>query len=296
MKKLFTIDKGVLVKRFLLLGLLGLMPLVKAADKVLIITHVHSRPDFIELHVKTFKAFLKDDYEYVVFNDAANENMCKQMEQTCQRLGVKCIRIPQHLHVRPDAGARHMDGIRYSLEIMGFEHDGIVLMIDSDMFLIRPFSVVEYMQGYALIGGAQYRSNETQQVTYIFPGLVFMDMGALPNKRSLNFDGGYIHGLACDVGGHLYYYMQNNPGLKYKLFNPLSTNHLPATEKELQELGYDSRTIHFIKSLRPEQGMEFHADNNFLHYYAGGSNWPGYSAEYLREKTRLLNNYIEQIL
>ncbi len=51
---------------------------IVAVEKVLIMTYVHSRPDFIELHDKTFKAFLKDDYEYVVFNDAPNVTMKKR--------------------------------------------------------------------------------------------------------------------------------------------------------------------------------------------------------------------------
>lgn len=59
--------------------------IIFCVDKVLIITHVHSRPDFIELHDKTFKAFLKDDFEYIVFNDAPNTNMSKQIEQMCHK-------------------------------------------------------------------------------------------------------------------------------------------------------------------------------------------------------------------
>ena len=38
-------------------------------QKILIITHNYNRPDFIEIQSATFKKFLQDDYEYVVFND-----------------------------------------------------------------------------------------------------------------------------------------------------------------------------------------------------------------------------------
>src|ERR1700684_2505146 len=79
------------------------------ANKVLIITHSYCRPDFIELHHKTFKAFLKNDYEYVVFNDASDPHLKRKIEKTCEKLGIRCIRVPQELHAqRNDAGARHI--------------------------------------------------------------------------------------------------------------------------------------------------------------------------------------------
>ena len=37
--------------------------------KVLIYTYAYNRPDFIEIQHKTFQKFLKDDYEFVVFDD-----------------------------------------------------------------------------------------------------------------------------------------------------------------------------------------------------------------------------------
>lgn len=268
-----------------------------ASDKILIITHVHSRPDFIELHAKTFKAFLKEDYEYVVFNDAPNDTMREQMERMCKKLGIRCFRVPQEMHNgRQTPNYRHCDGIKYSLESLGFKHDGIVLMIDSDMFLIKPFSAAEYMKEYDFIGGFQSRSNDSIKVVHSAPCLVFMDMRKLPNKRTLSFETGYIEGLACDVGGSTYYYFKNNPNVKTKLFTAISTHLVPREENQLRELGYDEATINFIFILGKAYGMEFHGDNNFLHYYAGGSNWPGYSSEYHQEKTRLLNHYIDQLV
>src|ERR1700742_2677888 len=98
---------------------------VDASDKILIMTHVYCRPDFIELQAKTFKAFLKDDYEYVVFNDAPNETMCNKIKQTCNKFGIKCITIPQEIHINRDTpNYRCADVIQYSLNKLGFEFNG----------------------------------------------------------------------------------------------------------------------------------------------------------------------------
>jgi len=269
-----------------------------AAEKILIFTHTYNRPDFIELHKKTFDEFLEEEYEYVVFNDAPNDAMKNEIENTCRRLGVRCVRVPQELHQRPGRntpGHRHMDGIQFSLDTLVYDYDGIALFIDSDMFLIKPFSVVKYLAGYDLIGGEQWRIGPNIRVTYIAPTLVFMNMRTLPNKRTISFEDGSIEGQACDVGGHTYYYLKNNPTLRYRLFIASSEGRLPRNANELRALGYDDNTIQFIMSLPLSyHGFEFHGDHNFMHYYAGGSNWPGYSAKFLQEKNALLYNFIDR--
>ena len=54
-----------------------------ASKNVLIMTYSYNRPDFIEIQNKTFKKFLKDDYTFVVFNDAPQEEVANQIIETC---------------------------------------------------------------------------------------------------------------------------------------------------------------------------------------------------------------------
>lgn len=263
-----------------------------ASDEVLIITHVHSRPDFIKAHYDTFNAFLEENFKYVVFNDAPNSDMRKKIDRTCRDLGIPCYRVPDHSQQRQNPNSRHCDGIKYSLDVIGLQHSGKVMIIDSDMFLIKPFSVNKYMEGYDFVGGYQYRSDATKKITYTSPCLVFMDMAALPNKLSLSFESGYIEGLACDVGAHTYYYFRDNPTLKMRFYEAVSTHLVPRDEAQLRTLGYDDGSINMIFALSKAYGMEYHGDGYFLHYYGGGSNWPGYGEEYLRQKNELLYTYI----
>jgi hypothetical protein len=226
----------------LIYSALTLFSLAKATDKILIITHVYCRPDFIEMHKRTFDAFLKEDYEYRVFNDAPGPDMQNQIEQTCNRLGITCMRVPQELHnQRNDAGARHIHSIQYSLDTIGYDYDGIVFIIDSDMFLVRPFSVLEYLEQYDFIGQKQTRPCDGDpEVTYIAPLLVFMNMKTLPNKRTINFDGGFINGHACDVGGHIYYYFKDNPSVKVKFSSASCIAQLGKVKHEMQHLKFSS--------------------------------------------------------
>jgi hypothetical protein len=163
------------------------------AKKVLMITHSYSRPIFIEWQKATFDKFLNDDYEFVVFNDATDLNICHEIFTTCEKLGIQCIRIPQEIHTRPYLSRqpddyvqavhiRHANCVQYSLDILGFDHDGIVFVIDSDMFLIRPLSISEYMADKEI---AAFIKRAPSGIYCLCPALCLLSMDRLPNKRTL---------------------------------------------------------------------------------------------------------------
>lgn len=132
--------------------------------------------------VKTFKKFFKNEYEFVVFSDASDEKIARKIKITCDHLGVRHIRIPQTIHTKPylprpkteyqSPSYRTADAIQYSLDTLGFKHNDLVMIIDSDMFLIRDFNLREYMQGYDLAGAFQYRGNHNE-IKYIERSHVF---------------------------------------------------------------------------------------------------------------------------
>jgi hypothetical protein len=174
--------------------LLAMVVSLSLEAKILIITHNHNRPDFIEIQDKTFKKFLKDDYDFVVFNDARQREMCQQINEMCANLGIQCIRIPQSIHAAPylpreknedfqNPAVRCANVVQYSLDMLGFEHDGIVMIIDADMFLIQPFSIAEYFKDDQLAGVPQRR----EHVNYIWNGLVFFYINNITDKHTIEF-------------------------------------------------------------------------------------------------------------
>ncbi len=195
--------------------------------KVLIVTHSYNQPEFIEWQVASFKKFLKDDYEYVVFNDASDEKLKNKIEETCAQLQVPCYRIPQELHGELPLSAcseRHCDGIQYSLDHSGFDHKGIVAIIDSDMFLIKPFSIENYLHGYEIAGPCLWGSyiswihkKEAEYIGYLWPIIAFINMETLPNKNSLHFQNGVIDGFSLDTGAFSYYFFKENPEVNVRM-------------------------------------------------------------------------------
>lgn len=102
---------------------------------------------------------MHDDYEFVVFSDGRTDEMHNAIKKTCERLKLRCVRILLEIHARPylqrfpgegynDPSCRTANVIQYSLDVLGFYHQGIVAIVDSDMFLIKDFSIADHMENY----------------------------------------------------------------------------------------------------------------------------------------------------
>ena len=123
--------------------------------KVLVITHNYNRPEFISLQLNCFNKFLEDDFEYVVFNDAVDQNFINNINITCKQLGVQCIRVPQEGRPTAPAAAkdafktsiRHAQALQFSMNVIASQHDDIVMLIDNDinsLFKEEPSSIEDH--------------------------------------------------------------------------------------------------------------------------------------------------------
>lgn len=269
-------------------------------SKILIITHAYNRPDFIALQDVTFKTFLKDDYEFVVFNDARDQALRKEIFKVCKALNLRCIAIPQEIHDRPylkrlphedfnHSCCRCANVVQYSLNELGFFHDDIVAIVDSDLFLIKPFSIRKYLEGYALAGLNQQR----EHVNYLWNGLVFFDMPNLPDKQTIDFNCGAVEGVSIDVGGHTYHYLKKHKDVKVRYINeyyPHKLNKEPI--EKLSDFGITEKTMKFVTVGFDRSALLL--DSTFFHYQSAA--WDNRGPKYHNEKTAMLQECIKQAL
>jgi glycosyltransferase involved in cell wall biosynthesis len=283
---------------------------------ILIITHSYNRPDFIEVQYQTFRKFLMDEYEFVVFNDAPEDTMAQAIETTCKNLNIQCIRIPQTIHTQPylpnpshdntnNPSKRAAHVVQYSLDVLGFDHTDLVVIIDSDMFLIDTLSFREYMADYSLAGIPQYRDNGQFIVDYLWNGLVIFDMPTLPDKKEINFNCGYVEGVRTDTGGETHYYLKNHPHLPIKHIdcnyvtdyscNRCAIKKRPCTHNSpmLKNLLLSPAAIWLIQK-GPDRS-EFYGNRKFFHYRSG-TNWNNRSRRYHNKKTKIFETFIKKLL
>ncbi|MGE0009502.1 MAG: hypothetical protein AB7F19_03090 [Candidatus Babeliales bacterium] len=310
--------------------------------KVLIFTFVYNRPDFIELQQKLFKKFLKDDYEFVIFDDSKTTEITKKIKLVCQTYNITHIKIPQKLHDRPylnryrtpkwfaqynNASSRNCNVVQYALDTLGFEHDDLVILLESDVFLIKEFSFYDYMQGYDLAGydrSPEYSDNR-QSLEFLWIGLIYLNMATLTNKYSFNINCGQIHGVNIDSGGYSHFYLHHINDARIKLFEKIRIEQLICMEcthaknyrcshntKLLKALGFDMPTIAFIQDVPIDWGsghsrkglskrnIEFLQNNSFVHF-SGSSGYAMFSPycnmeELYKDKAAAFTKYITYLL
>lgn len=198
-------------------------------EKIKIYTFSHNRPDFIELQYNSIKKHIKDNFEYIVFNNefpggdgGFNLHRSEQIKNECQRLGIRCIYIEfdpklqilnNRLVYQNNAYMGGAAACAYSLswawQNFISKDPGIIIVIDSDMFFCKDISIKNIMKNYNFGYCPSYRKNH--EVKYPWNGIIFADIPNMPNPHEMTWGDGIVDGIATDVGGELHYYLK-----KYK--------------------------------------------------------------------------------
>lgn len=313
--------------------------------KVLLFTYAFNQPDFIVLQHKTFKKFLKDKYEFIVFNDAVEKQKYQEIKKTCKQLGIRCVRIPQEIHNRPYLNrpigrewhvcdyqcpsVRNSNVVQYSLDTVGFDHDDIIVLFESDLFPIKKFSFQAFLQGYDVAGfdrSVEDPRLAQKNVPFLWVGLLLLNLNTMPHPTAFNLNCGYVNNIVIDAGGYSNYYLRHNPdlGTRYidKIYSELficqeceqrKAYRCTHSTKKLKQAGFDTRTIQLIQdvpidwgsgvsasNIKRRRNIEFFMDNTFVHFY-GGTGYAKYSylgdkvEQFYADKTKAFFDYIHDI-
>jgi hypothetical protein len=276
-----------------------------------VLTAVVNNPIFIEIQYHTLKKYMKNDYEFIVFNDAKNfpdftnggdVTIKTQIEDVCKKLNIKCINIPNEQHkINNCAAKRCADSMNYMLQYK-LNNPDKYLVIDSDMFLIDNFNISDY-EKYDISVVLQKRLNG--KVNYIWNGLYYFNINKMDNKELLNWN----TKPGCDVGGMMEEWLDKLTNKKYPdtdkirwtdekfhTDNIYYIKHLWSCSWDENEIPLKLKSnkglIEFIQSdIRNQKGKYFCEiyDNKFLHYRAGG-NWNNEGIELHNHLSKLLKN------
>ena len=174
-----------------------------------VITCVINNPIFIEIQYKTLKKYLKNDFEFIVFNDAKsypditngdNVNLRKEIEELCERLNIKCINIPndtQYHRTIKCPSTRKSLSMNFMLKYQ-IANPEQYLILDSDMFLIDYLDVNERYKNYKTAFHLRTIFSNNRKYRYMWDGIVYMDMRKIDDIYYL--DWGLNHGIT-DCGG-----------------------------------------------------------------------------------------------
>jgi hypothetical protein len=184
--------------------------------------------DFIPMQVKSFVKHCKDDFKITVLNDGLDDGQSALIREACLESNVECIDVPKNL-IHSSASVAHCAVVQWAYDeivLKGCMGD-IVVMLDSDMFMVRDFSFSELVGDFAFAGLPQYRG----PIKYYFMGFLVLNMPKLPNPSRLNMFCGIVRGHNVDSGGMIWHYINENPGI---LINDVvHTSHIKSSNNNL---------------------------------------------------------------
>lgn len=288
--------------------------------KVRILTFHYNKPDFIELQYKTFKKFLLDDFEMIVFNDASKLEAEKAIREMCERHEIKCVRFEPEWHfndplndyikdclsdstvyshlgfnrnnlsteeIGNQPSIRHCHVIQYALDNYGYDHDDIVAIMDGDAFLIKSLNLREMLDPYDIIGIQKLISSE--DVDYLWVVFTAFNPTKIANPRQLKFHVDVINGKLYDSGAHTFHYLNNHPRIKVKKYlGCSSTGFYHWDHSQIKSYPFDEHSIWLIKNLPWPQCVEFHMNEHLLHFGASSFALEGHDLkeQYVKEFVR----------
>lgn len=269
-----------------------------------------NKPEFIRFQFASIKAHVLDDWEYIVVNDAINEpfiynflekGMRDTITATCKELGVQCLEFPQDLHTNRDKifpnlqffgdnpSTRASDVYQWTLN-QSLDFDGLVVILDGDMFFVSDVSLVAKMGSANLA----YLKQVRQGIEYPWLNLVHFYPKMTPHIEDFSYDCGSVNGIALDSGGLCYHYLQANKenlSIRYLSLTSLYPKETHDYSKFLEDpLLKDALLAYEDIPSNPEEFFEFEYLDDCILHYGGGSNWHSNPVLFHQMKTKTLLN------
>ena len=259
---------------------------------------LHNKHDFIETQLQSFRKNLKEDFEFIVFDNAAftvgsQPGESEKINETCARLGVRVIEILKDPEIVKACEAiettcKMFDrlGLYSNANVasayplcwawarhMHKEREPIVLM-HSDIFLTREGSFSDILNEYQVCFVPQSREGAHE---YMWDVFVILDMAKLSNPETINWYCGKVNGVAVDVGGQTGHYLKSHPELKllrvdFEHFDKFPVLDFVPSDYEIFSINGKETLIH----------------------YRSGSNWNHRTSEYHEKKLAWLKARVHQ--
>ena len=270
-----------------------------------IFTFASHRVDFIGLQMHSFRKYLKEDFEFVVFNNAkydwAGGASYNGINEQCGQIGVSVIDIqkdkalldrcqqvefscsmlnPQGLY--SNANVAHAYAFCWAWENIMYKEQIPIAIFDSDVFLIQPTKLTDTLNPHHICNISDGKpSPEGPPILYMWPTFVLLDMVRLPDPQTLNWYCGQIRGVPVDVGGQTHHYLQAHP-------------ELDVYDVPKQHFPYPEIAETYPCPVEPPDYDEFYLKDAIVLHYRSGSNWNHRSGDYHQRKTEWLKRRIEE--
>jgi hypothetical protein len=270
------------------------VPEMTGKSRYTLVIPAASSPELLLHQARLFRRYCREPLDFIVVNDAKSradptnwwrDDIDVAIRQMSARLQLDEVGFPQEDHKSyvwergANASRRAAEAIQlgFSLAQRRFP-DQKIMIVDHDIFPIKEFSLDEMLGNAVIAGIPQARKGEwfKNEVSYLWTGLLLLDLPSLPRTDLIRFGCGFVRGVRTDTGGQLYHYLARFPRLSFRRIPFLmscawSLHDLPAN--------LDPHLADFIANDPKNERGTFFSElyDGILFHLRAGSNW-GHSA------------------
>lgn len=184
-------------------------------DKTIIAIH-DRHPEFIEYQLFSIEKFVKGEARYVVFNNASDPNIRKEINDLCRDLHIECIQL--NGDYSKDISNRHMNAMKTIWGSYVKDMSGLLLWMDGDMFIVNSLDIESVAFHCEIAYSPIYRNNN--KIECMWTGVLFFNLDVV--DRSVDFSITTIDGFRTDTAGATYHYLKAHPEYRMGYLDTLS--------------------------------------------------------------------------
>jgi hypothetical protein len=252
-----------------------------------------NRPDLIEPQYRTIEKFFKKPYEIHIFNNSNNAAIFNDIKSVSERLGLPHFPVPPGVITnRHDASVSCGESCQYALKTSGYNYNGPVLLLDSDVFFVKPFDPEEYLVDNEIVGVGQQKGH----IFYYTNQMMLFDPTKMPNPHEMDMRCGYVEGILCDVGGHLHHYFSRYPAVRKGSSGQICPNQY-RNEDTIRAISDNEVVRNYLRAEVSLNGgfSEIFGRNKEAIHMRAGSNWVGFDANMFNKRNENLFKMIQQL-
>lgn len=220
----------------------------------------------IDIMYRQFTRYVKDDFDFVLFNDAFDVQMEKNINLIASYNKINCVRVPQNIHTVQNPSECYASVLNWAVRNYAVNNNcEIIVLMHSDVFPICDVSVVDIIGEYTVASTMEFRIIDGKGINYFYPAFTIINMKALKNVNELDF--GLDSGL--DVGGKTKEFIErNNSSVKF-LANHQTSYFIGTLREEESNAKYFKTDLDICRKYGLSAGW---IAEGFYHYMAG-SQW-----------------------
>jgi hypothetical protein len=223
----------------------------------------------IDIMHRQYVKYMQDDFEFILFNDATNNQTENNINIIANHNNINCVRVPQHIHKTNNPSEEYAATLNWALHEYAVKNNcEIIVLVHSDIFPVCNVSIANILDNYIVASTTEFRIRNNGGITYLYPAFTIVNMKLLKIPQELDF--GLEPGL--DTGGKTQYFVKQYSGAVKFLANHQITYFIGTLQDEPIAEYYKSDL-----AICREHGLSAGWIAEGFYHYMAGSQWNSYN-------------------